>query len=71
MPRALVVGASRGLGREIARQLLECRKYQVSITVRKANDGPQHDKRLQVLQLDITDEASVTAAAAQVHSLVG
>ncbi|HEY3878648.1 MAG TPA: SDR family NAD(P)-dependent oxidoreductase [Trebonia sp.] len=64
---ALVTGASRGLGREFARQLLERGAARVYASARNpaqvnvpGTDVPGTD----VLALDITDPSSVAAAAA-------
>jgi NAD(P)-dependent dehydrogenase (short-subunit alcohol dehydrogenase family) len=59
---ALVTGASRGLGRHFARQLLDRGAKRVYATARNPSqvDVPGAD----VLRLDITDPSSVVAAAA-------
>ncbi|MCW0214278.1 MAG: SDR family oxidoreductase [Pseudonocardia sp.] len=59
---ALVTGANRGLGRHFATQLLERGAARVYATARRPElvDLPG----VEVLQLDITDPTSVTAAAA-------
>ncbi|GAB4055142.1 SDR family oxidoreductase [Catellatospora paridis] len=59
---ALVTGANRGIGRHFAQQLLERGATKVYATARNAAlvDLPG----VQVLRLDITDPASVAAAAA-------
>jgi NAD(P)-dependent dehydrogenase (short-subunit alcohol dehydrogenase family) len=59
---ALVTGANRGLGRHFARQLLERGAARVYATAR--NPGLVNIPGTDVLQLDITDPASVAAAAA-------
>ena len=69
MPTALIVGASRGIGKELARQLKED-GYDTIAAVRKP-EGMAFQEGVKVLQLDITDETSVKEAAAQVESLVG
>lgn len=58
---ALVTGANRGIGRHFARQLLERGAKKVYATARRPQlvDLPG----VEVLPLDITDPASVTAAA--------
>ena len=58
---ALVTGASRGLGRHFARQLVERGAARVYATAR--NPGQVDVPGADVLALDITDPASVTAAA--------
>ncbi|GLY90533.1 oxidoreductase [Actinoallomurus iriomotensis] len=59
---ALVTGANRGLGRQFAQQLLDRGAAKVYATARRPEqvDIPGAE----VLRLDITDPASVTAAAA-------
>ena len=59
---ALVTGSNRGIGRRFALQLLERGAAKVYATARRPElvDVPG----VEVLPLDITDEASVTAAAA-------
>ena len=58
---ALVTGANRGLGRQFAQQLLERGATKVYATARRPElvDVPG----VEALRLDITDPASVTAAA--------
>ena len=59
---ALVTGSNRGLGRHFARQLLDRGAAKVYATARDA--GSIDLPGVEVLSLDITDEAAVTAAAA-------
>ncbi len=63
---ALVTGASRGLGREVALRLL-ARGYTVLAGMRK----PEPLMDLEVLELDVADEASVRAAAETVRARHG
>ena len=68
-PIVLVTGASRGLGREVARRLLE-EGYTVLAGVR----NPGKLKLLpgvEVLQLDVADPASIAAAAATIQARHG
>jgi NAD(P)-dependent dehydrogenase (short-subunit alcohol dehydrogenase family) len=57
---ALVTGANRGIGRHFTRQLLERGAKKVYATMRTPEELPG----VEVLRLDITDPASVAAAAA-------
>lgn len=68
MPTALVVGASRGIGKELVRALKQD-GYNVIATARKP-EGITFEEGIKVLQLDTTDESSIKDAAAQVDSLV-
>ena len=68
-PIALVTGASRGLGREVARRLAEA-----GYTVLGGVRDPSRMKPLpgvEVLSLDVADEAAIRAAAAQVKARHG
>lgn len=64
MTTTLITGANRGLGFETARQLLAV-GHTVYITSRDANRGRRAAAELNArsIQLDITDDVSVTAAA--------
>lgn len=63
---ALVTGANRGLGREVALRLL-ARGYTVIAGMRK----PEPLMDLEILTLDVADEASVRAAAEAVRARHG
>jgi NAD(P)-dependent dehydrogenase (short-subunit alcohol dehydrogenase family) len=68
-PVVLITGASRGLGREVARRLTE-EGYTVLAGVRSpAKREPLPD--VEVVPLDVTDPASITAAAATVKARHG
>ncbi|KAL9622320.1 MAG: hypothetical protein Q9160_003331 [Pyrenula sp. 1 TL-2023] len=75
----LIVGASRGIGLEFARQLI-ARGDQVIATIRdqyKASElwqlsaQAQRPGALQLYQCDVTDEASISAFVARVASIPG
>jgi NAD(P)-dependent dehydrogenase (short-subunit alcohol dehydrogenase family) len=72
LPVALVTGGNRGLGREVCRQLAG-RGYQVVLAARDAEKGERAADELGVTarQLDVTDEASVSAAASWVAETFG
>ena len=71
MSAALITGANRGLGFEFARQYLAdgwqvyaaCRDPNSASELRRLADAS--DDKLQILALDVTDPASVKAAAAE------
>jgi NAD(P)-dependent dehydrogenase (short-subunit alcohol dehydrogenase family) len=71
MPSALITGANRGLGLEFARQYLAdgwhvyagCREPNSASDLRRLADPNGH--KLRILALDVTDPASVKAAAAE------
>jgi NAD(P)-dependent dehydrogenase (short-subunit alcohol dehydrogenase family) len=73
---ALVTGANRGIGLEVARQLLE-RKFSVILGSRDFERGEQAARvlgggpNLKPIQLDVTDAASVRMAAETVGELYG
>ena len=60
---ALVTGASRGLGREFVRQLLERGVDKVYATARDVSTIDATDPRVVALQLDVTDGESIARAA--------
>src|SRR4051812_31483164 len=64
---ALVTGANRGIGRSFVDELLERGAAKVYAAVRRPEalaEGEFTDLRVEVLRLDLLDEASVTDAAA-------
>jgi NAD(P)-dependent dehydrogenase (short-subunit alcohol dehydrogenase family) len=61
---ALVTGANRGLGARLVAELLRAGAAKVYATSRTPVAAAGHDPRVQPLRLDVTDPASVTAAAA-------
>jgi NAD(P)-dependent dehydrogenase (short-subunit alcohol dehydrogenase family) len=71
MPSALITGSNRGLGFEFARQYLAdgwnvyaaCRDPDSASELLRLADTSGH--KLQILALDVTDPASVKAAAAE------
>jgi NAD(P)-dependent dehydrogenase (short-subunit alcohol dehydrogenase family) len=75
---ALVTGASRGIGREVARQLAE-RGYEVIVSAReeeKASAVAQELAQstggaLRPLRLDVADRASIAGAAEQLRAETG
>lgn len=71
MKTALITGAYRGLGLEVARELSE-RGWQVMLTARRKEEGSAAAAKLKnatFLELDITNESSVTHAARNVTNL--
>ena len=71
MKTVLITGAYRGLGLEVARQLAD-RGWKVIVTARKREQGAAAAAKLKngsFLELDITDDSSVTGAAKQVRQL--
>ena len=74
---ALITGANKGIGKEIARQL-GAQGLTVLIGARDAQRGEEAAAELragganaQAITLDVTDEASISAAAAKVESNCG
>jgi NAD(P)-dependent dehydrogenase (short-subunit alcohol dehydrogenase family) len=73
--RAFITGANRGLGLELTRQYLErgdtvfaaCRQPIEATDLRALQQ--QHPDRLHVLRLDVTDPASIQAAAQSVAAV--
>ena len=61
---ALVTGANRGLGSRLVSQLLHAGAAKVYATSRAPVAAASADPRVRPLTLDVTDPASVTAAAA-------
>ncbi|MFL5869130.1 MAG: SDR family oxidoreductase [Thermoleophilaceae bacterium] len=70
MPVALVTGASRGIGREVARQLAD-RDYDVILTARDEEKARAAAEEIgaRPLQLDVADPAGIERAASQVSEL--
>jgi NAD(P)-dependent dehydrogenase (short-subunit alcohol dehydrogenase family) len=75
---ALVTGANRGIGREVARQLAE-RGYEVLLSARSAENAriaaeevaQQTGAHVRSLELDVADPDSIARAAARVHEEPG
>ncbi|WP_313404551.1 SDR family NAD(P)-dependent oxidoreductase [Aeromicrobium sp.] len=72
MTTTLITGANRGIGREIARRLIDVGQN-VWIGGRDAVSGQDAADRLgaRFVQLDVTDDGSVDAAVATLHERVG
>ncbi len=74
MKTVVITGASTGIGRACALDL-DRRGFGVFATVRQAADGAalamQASAHLRTLYLDVTDEASIRQAAAEVAAAVG
>jgi NAD(P)-dependent dehydrogenase (short-subunit alcohol dehydrogenase family) len=69
MTITLITGANKGLGRETARRLIE-KGHTVYIGARDTGRGRAAAEELHArsLQLDVTDEESVAAAAARLEA---
>lgn len=67
MPSILIAGASRGIGKGIAEHYAAA-GYDVIATMRKPDNSL--GSKVKVLQMDVTSEESVAAAAKKVQSLV-
>lgn len=65
-PTALVIGSSRGIGKELSLQLSQ--NYQVYGTMRTSQEV--EGNKFKVLTLDINDEKSVDEAAEKIEKLV-
>ncbi|MCF4136451.1 SDR family NAD(P)-dependent oxidoreductase [Streptomyces sp. Tue 6430] len=72
MTTTLITGGNRGLGYEIARRLIQAGQT-VWIGARDAENGRKAADRLgaEFVQLDVTDDASVDAAAQTLRTRVG
>ncbi len=71
MKTALITGAYRGLGYEVARELAG-RGWKVIVSARRRNEGSAAAAKLtnaSFLEMDITDDASVLRAAAEAPAL--
>ncbi|BAF30262.2 uncharacterized protein [Oryza sativa Japonica Group] len=76
---SMVQGASRGIGLEFVRQLLKrsdegrvvatCRAPDSAVELQKLRQ--EHEQRLAVLPLDVTDESTIEAAAASIGETHG
>ncbi|MBJ7453628.1 MAG: SDR family NAD(P)-dependent oxidoreductase [Blastococcus sp.] len=72
MTVTLITGANKGIGYETARQLLE-RGHDVYVGARDAERGEKAAAELgaRFVQLDVTDDASVAAALAEIDAAEG
>jgi len=79
MASFLITGASRGLGLAFVKELVALPSSQVSKIIATArSDAPalseieqQSSGRVAVVKLDVTDQASIKKAAAEVDSILG
>lgn len=79
MSSVLITGASRGFGLALARELISFPTSNIGrIFATARGDSPALDEltqkfpdRVILLQLDVTDQASINKAAAQVESKLG
>src|SRR5437667_5033077 len=76
MKTALVTGANKGIGREVARQLAE-KGFHVFVGARNRDAGrkaadeiAQEGRKTTFLEIDVSDNASVTAAARELSKIV-
>jgi NAD(P)-dependent dehydrogenase (short-subunit alcohol dehydrogenase family) len=68
MPTALVTGANRGIGAEVARQLA-ARGFTVFAGARRPETVPSLPGDVRPVRLDVTDEASVAAVRRELSAL--
>ena len=69
MTVALVTGANRGIGREVARQLAD-KDYEVIVSARGEDKAREAAEAIggRPLTLDVSDAESIEAAAAEIPS---
>jgi NAD(P)-dependent dehydrogenase (short-subunit alcohol dehydrogenase family) len=67
---ALVSGASRGIGAEIARELAADHGFLVFAGARSPDDA-ERGKRIEPIRLDVTDQTTIDAARDRIESEVG
>lgn len=72
---ALVTGANRGIGKEVARQLARDHGLKVLVGARDLDKGRAASQQIghgaEAIQLDVSDPASVTTAFAQIDTDYG
>jgi NAD(P)-dependent dehydrogenase (short-subunit alcohol dehydrogenase family) len=68
-PIIAVIGASRGIGRELAKQLSQTADIEVISSTRSASQPESVAPNVKPITLDITNDASVTRAAKNVPEL--